>query len=45
MRVYDRGPHVKGRVVDLSLAAAKRLGLVEQGLARVRLYRCESRAG
>jgi rare lipoprotein A len=35
--VNDRGPFTKGRVVDLSLAAARRLGMVERGLARVRV--------
>jgi rare lipoprotein A len=43
VRVNDRGPFVKGRVVDVSLAAAKKLGLVGPGLARVRLYRCTPR--
>jgi rare lipoprotein A len=45
VRVNDRGPFVKGRVVDVSLAAAKRLGMLDKGLARVRLYRCADRAG
>jgi len=45
VRVNDRGPFVQGRVVDVSLAAAKKLGLVEKGLARVRLYRCAARNG
>ncbi len=40
VRVNDRGPFVKGRVVDVSLAAAQKLALVDKGLARVRLYRC-----
>jgi len=35
--VNDRGPFVKGRVVDLSRAAARSLGIVERGLARVRV--------
>ena len=35
--VNDRGPFTKGRVVDLSLAAARRLGIVERGVARVRV--------
>lgn len=35
--VTDRGPFRRGRIVDLSLAAAKRLGIVERGLARVRV--------
>lgn len=35
-RVNDRGPFVKGRIVDLSAASAKALGLSwEQGLAKV----------
>jgi rare lipoprotein A len=39
--VNDRGPFTGGRVVDLSLAAAKRLGMVERGLARVRIERID----
>jgi len=37
--VNDRGPFTKGRVVDVSLAAAKRLGMVQRGLAKVRVER------
>ncbi len=37
--VNDRGPFVRGRVVDLSYAAARALGILEQGLARVRVER------
>jgi rare lipoprotein A len=37
VRINDRGPFVRGRVIDLSLAAARALGLVENGTARVRL--------
>ncbi|RJQ56381.1 MAG: septal ring lytic transglycosylase RlpA family protein [Desulfobacteraceae bacterium] len=33
--VNDRGPFVSGRILDLSYAAAKGLGIVEKGLARV----------
>lgn len=40
VRVNDRGPFSRGRVVDVTLAAARRLGMVEAGVARVRLYRC-----
>jgi peptidoglycan lytic transglycosylase len=39
VRVNDRGPYAKGRVVDLSLAAAKQLGIVHRGVARVRVER------
>jgi rare lipoprotein A len=35
VRVNDRGPFVKGRVIDLSLAAAKKLDMVRTGLAKV----------
>jgi rare lipoprotein A len=37
VRINDRGPFVKGRVVDLSLSAAKALGMVDAGVAKVRL--------
>jgi rare lipoprotein A len=35
--VNDRGPFVRGRVIDVSKAAAARLGIVRSGLARVRV--------
>ena len=35
LRVNDRGPFVKDRLIDLSQAAAHELGFEEQGLARV----------
>lgn len=37
VRINDRGPWCKGRIIDLSKAAAKRLGMVRAGLALVRL--------
>lgn len=37
VRINDRGPFLKGRIIDLSLAAAQRLGMAEQGTAEVRL--------
>jgi rare lipoprotein A len=37
--VNDRGPFVRGRIVDLSLAAARELGMVKRGVARVRVER------
>jgi rare lipoprotein A len=33
--VNDRGPFTKGRVLDLSLAAAKELRMINRGLTRV----------
>jgi rare lipoprotein A len=35
VEVNDRGPYAKGRIVDLSMAAARKLGIVDRGLARV----------
>lgn len=35
VRVNDRGPHTKSRMVDLSKAAAKELEMVAQGVANV----------
>jgi len=35
--VNDRGPYVKGRVLDLSAQAAKKLGMTKRGLALVRI--------
>lgn len=37
VRVNDRGPFKDGRIIDLSLAAAKELDLVRNGTARVKL--------
>lgn len=37
VRINDRGPFVNGRVVDLSFAAAKELGLIGRGLAKVKV--------
>jgi rare lipoprotein A len=41
VRVNDRGPYVDGRIIDLSRAAAAKLDMLDKGVARVRLYRCE----
>jgi rare lipoprotein A len=35
--IDGRGRYVGGRVIDLSKAAAQRLGIVEDGLAKVRI--------
>ena len=37
VRVNDRGPHVRQRIADLSPAAAKALGMMREGISRVRL--------
>lgn len=35
--IVDRGPYVKGRVIDLSSSAAKALGIKSKGTARVKI--------
>nr|WP_246164217.1 septal ring lytic transglycosylase RlpA family protein [Blastochloris sulfoviridis] len=35
VRINDRGPYVRGRVIDLSRAAAQRIGMISSGLAPV----------
>jgi rare lipoprotein A len=37
VRINDRGPFVDGRIIDLSLAAARQIEMVGPGTARVRL--------
>jgi len=37
VRINDRGPFVGGRIIDLTRAAAGRLGFVSAGLAKVRV--------
>ncbi|MFQ6117975.1 MAG: septal ring lytic transglycosylase RlpA family protein [Candidatus Bipolaricaulia bacterium] len=37
VRINDRGPFIKGRIIDLSYAAAQELGMVQKGLAKVGL--------
>ncbi len=37
VKINDRGPYIKGRILDLSKAAARELGMVKQGLARVQI--------
>jgi peptidoglycan lytic transglycosylase len=37
VRVNDRGPYVPGRIVDVSYSAARMLGMVDGGVAKVKL--------
>lgn len=37
VRVNDRGPYAAGHVLELSLAAAKKLDMVKQGTAKIRI--------
>jgi rare lipoprotein A len=37
VRIVDRGPWIRERVIDLSLGAARTLGITDRGVARVRV--------
>ncbi len=38
VRINDRGPFIRGRIIDLSLGAGRRIGLTKRiGVSRVRL--------
>ena len=37
IRITDRGPYVNGRILDLSYAAAKALGMVQDGVSAIQL--------
>ena len=37
VEIRDRGPYLQGRIIDVSRQAAKELGLLETGIAKVRL--------
>ena len=37
VKVNDRGPFIEGRILDLSLGAAKKLDMVDEGVARVKI--------
>jgi rare lipoprotein A len=37
VRINDRGPYVKGRELDVSYQVAERLGIINRGVARLRM--------
>ncbi len=39
LRINDRGPFVRGRIIDVSRGAAAELGFIGNGLAKVRVER------
>ena len=43
VRINDRGPFIKGRVIDLSISAAKEIGLIKSGTTQVKLEALESK--
>ena len=38
VRINDRGPFIRGRVIDLAQGAAQKLGLMASGTAPVAIY-------
>ena len=44
VRINDRGPFVAGRVIDVTKAAANKLGFVPQGIAKVRITMADGKA-
>ena len=43
VRINDRGPYVKGRIIDLSESAARDLGILADGLAPVSVQRIDKK--
>lgn len=41
VRINDRGPYAKGRLIDVSEAAARRLDFIEKGVAKVEIRPCD----
>jgi len=37
VRINDRGPFVSGRIIDLSKRAARKLGIIQSGVAKVEI--------
>jgi rare lipoprotein A len=45
VRINDRGPFVKGRIIDLSYAAARDIGMIGPGTAKVRIAALSRKVG
>ena len=45
VRINDRGPYIKGRIIDLSKAAARELGMHDSGTAPVRIETVDTPVG
>jgi rare lipoprotein A len=41
VRINDRGPHTRGRLIDVSRSAAEQLGMLRSGTAKVRVQDLE----
>lgn len=38
VRINDRGPFIKGRIIDVSRAAAQQLGMIGRGVAQIEMH-------
>jgi rare lipoprotein A len=45
VRVNDRGPFARGRIIDLSYAAASKLGILNMGTGRVKVEALDAKPG
>lgn len=43
VKVTDRGPHVRNRLLDLSYAAAKKIDMIAQGMTQVEFVKWEQK--
>ena len=43
VRINDRGPYVRGRSIDLSRGAARKIGMTRSGVARVKIKKLRTR--
>jgi rare lipoprotein A len=41
VRINDRGPFINGRIIDISRRAAEQIGMLDAGLARVKVEICK----
>ena len=37
VRINDRGPFIDGRIIDLSLGAARKIGMLHRGVVRIKM--------
>ena len=37
VKINDRGPYIKGRIIDLSKGAAREIGMIKAGTAKVKI--------
>ena len=43
VRITDRGPYIKGRIIDVTIGCAERIGFYSRGVAPVKIEVLEPR--